>query len=305
MEAVVEARGALLFATLVIVTPVVPLFFMDSLTGSLLRPAATSYALALFASFAVALTVTPALGLLVLRSGPRAGAGSPVLGWLQRRYEGLATRSIHSPRPVVLAGAVLVVAGVAVLPFLRHTTVPEFKETDLLVEFEAAPGTSLQSMERMTTAAGRTCGRCPVSATSAPMWAGPSCPTRWRGPTPLSCGSASNPMPTTTPPWPPFRASSTATAASSPTSSPTRTTGSQSCWTPPPIPSWCASTATTPRCSAPRPARSARRSRASTAWSAPASTCPRPSPPWRSKSTCPPPSGPASSPATSAGRQPP
>ncbi len=155
LEAAVEARGALLFATLVIVAPVVPLFFMDSLTGSLLRPAATSYALALFASFAVALTVTPALGLLVLRSGPRAGDGSPALGWLQRRYEGLATRFVRSPRPVVLAGAVLVVAGVAVLPFLRQTTVPEFKETDLLVEFEAAPGTSLQSMERMTTAAGK------------------------------------------------------------------------------------------------------------------------------------------------------
>ena len=155
LEAAVEARGALLFATLVIVAPVVPLFFMDSLTGSLLRPAATSYALALFASFAVALTVTPALGLLVLRGGPRAGVGSPALGWLQRGYEGLATRFVRSPRPVALAGAVLVVAGMAVLPFLRQTTVPEFKETDLLVDFDAAPGTSLQSMERMTAAAGK------------------------------------------------------------------------------------------------------------------------------------------------------
>ncbi|MGH9036099.1 MAG: efflux RND transporter permease subunit, partial [Acidimicrobiia bacterium] len=154
LEAALEARGALLFATLVIIAPLVPVFFMDSLTGSLLRPAATSYALALFASFAVALTVTPALGLLVLRSGPLAGE-SPALGWLQRRYEGLATRFVRSPRPVVLAGVVLVVAGVAVLPFLRQTTVPEFKETDLLVDFDAAPGTSLQAMERMTAAAGR------------------------------------------------------------------------------------------------------------------------------------------------------
>ena len=55
-----------------------------------------------------------------------------------------------SPRPRVayLAVAVIALVGLAVLPFLRPSLLPTFKEPDLLIRLEAAPGTSLPAMVR-------------------------------------------------------------------------------------------------------------------------------------------------------------
>ncbi|MGH8973539.1 MAG: efflux RND transporter permease subunit [Acidimicrobiia bacterium] len=153
-QAALEARGALVFATLAVLLPVLPVFFLDNLTGSLLRPLALSYLLALAVSTAVALTVTPALALTLWRRRPPEPVDPRFLGWLQRGYDAVMVRFLRG-RPWSLAVAVVALAGVAVLPTLQRSTVPAFKETDLLIEFDAAPGTSLAAMERTTTRAGK------------------------------------------------------------------------------------------------------------------------------------------------------
>ncbi|MET0228511.1 MAG: efflux RND transporter permease subunit, partial [Actinomycetes bacterium] len=61
-----EVRSAIVYATLIDVVAVAPVFFMEGLTGAFFRPLALSYALAVLASMVVALTVTPALSLLLL-----------------------------------------------------------------------------------------------------------------------------------------------------------------------------------------------------------------------------------------------
>jgi len=48
LEASVEMRGAIVFATLIIVLAVVPVFFMQGVSGAFFRPLALSYALAVF-----------------------------------------------------------------------------------------------------------------------------------------------------------------------------------------------------------------------------------------------------------------
>jgi AcrB/AcrD/AcrF family len=70
LEASGELRRALLFATLIILLAVLPIFFMYGLSGSFFRPLAFSYALAVGTSLAVAVIVTPALGLTLLGSAP-------------------------------------------------------------------------------------------------------------------------------------------------------------------------------------------------------------------------------------------
>jgi Cu/Ag efflux pump CusA len=60
LNASLEVRGPIVYATLIIVAAAVPVFLLQGLTGAFFRPLALSYTLAIVASLVVALTVTPA-----------------------------------------------------------------------------------------------------------------------------------------------------------------------------------------------------------------------------------------------------
>ena len=69
LEAAFEVRSPLVYATVIIALAVVPLLALDGVAGSIFQPLAMSYLLAVLASMLVALTVTPALCVLLLRNG--------------------------------------------------------------------------------------------------------------------------------------------------------------------------------------------------------------------------------------------
>ena len=66
LEASIEVRSAIIYATLIDVVALLPVFLMKGLSGSFFQPLVLSYALAVMASLAVALTITPALALILL-----------------------------------------------------------------------------------------------------------------------------------------------------------------------------------------------------------------------------------------------
>src|SRR5262249_49568469 len=61
VDACLEVRAPLLYATAAIVLAVLPLLLFSGVAGSFARPVLVSYLLAVLASLAVAVTVTPAL----------------------------------------------------------------------------------------------------------------------------------------------------------------------------------------------------------------------------------------------------
>ena len=154
VEASLRVRRGALYATLIIALAVTPLFFLEGLSGEFFPDLAGAFLLALLASLGVALTVTPALSLLLL-SRASLERESPLVPWLRRRYEAALSGVIHRPRVAYLAvGAVLVVAFAAV-PFLGVSLLPTFKESELLIRWNGPPGTSLTEMNRITGLAGR------------------------------------------------------------------------------------------------------------------------------------------------------
>jgi Cu/Ag efflux pump CusA len=149
VDATLEVRGSLLYALVFVLLPVVPVFFMGDILGAFGRPLAISYAMALAASMVTALTLTPALGLLLLsRTAPARETG--FASRLHHRYEGLLSRLLATPKPALVTVGVLAVIGLIALPSLRRSSLPELKERDFLVELEAAPGTSLQKMTEIS-----------------------------------------------------------------------------------------------------------------------------------------------------------
>jgi CzcA family heavy metal efflux pump len=149
LEASLEVRGPIIYATLIIVAAAAPIYFLEGLTGSFFRPLAYSYALAVLASLLVALTVTPALALLLLHKAPLERRGSPLVRWLQRAYTAGLARVIQRPRWAYATVAVVIVAGLAVVPFLGESLFPQFKERDFLMHWVSFPGTSHPEEQRI------------------------------------------------------------------------------------------------------------------------------------------------------------
>ena len=154
LEASFEVRSAIVYATLLEVVAVAPIFMLQGLSGSFFRPLVTAYALALLASMVVALTVTPALSLIFFRSERSLRhRESPLIPPLKRAYTAVLSRIIARPRwgYVPLAGTAAL--GLAVVPLLGQSLLPEFKERDFLMHWLTRPGTSHPEMVRITTLA--------------------------------------------------------------------------------------------------------------------------------------------------------
>ncbi|MCW2838013.1 MAG: acriflavin resistance protein [Marmoricola sp.] len=161
LEASVEVRRAIVYATLINIVAITPVFFLEGLSGAFFRPLVTSYALALLASMAVALTVTPALGLLLLRRHGHIRRESPLKVLLVRWYSRVLMWLTGTARPAYLAVAGLGLLALVGTPQLGQALLPDFKERDLLMHWVTKPGTSLQEEVRITTRSAEGLGTIP------------------------------------------------------------------------------------------------------------------------------------------------
>ncbi|MCU1450039.1 MAG: acriflavin resistance protein, partial [Acidimicrobiales bacterium] len=155
LGASVEVRGAIIHATVIEVVAVVPVLFIGGVSGAFFRPLILAYALAVLASLVVALTVTPAMALILLRNAPLERHESPVVKRLHRGYERVLSPVIRTPRPAFALVALVTVAGVLVIPRLGEELFPQFKENDVLSHWLTKPGTSLTEQRRITQAVSR------------------------------------------------------------------------------------------------------------------------------------------------------
>ena len=155
LSASLEVRGAIVYATLIEVVAVVPILFLEGLSGAFFRPLVFSYAIALLVSMAVALTVTPALALIFLHKAPLERRESPLALWLQRGYGWLLTRLMTRPRAAFAPVAAMALIALLVVPGLGQSLLPDFKERDFLMHFLTKPGTSLGEEVRITTASAK------------------------------------------------------------------------------------------------------------------------------------------------------
>ena len=144
-NASIEVRSAVVYATFAVVLVFVPILTMSGVAGRLFAPLGVAYIFAILASLVVALTVTPALCLVLLGSQHFQEAEPPLVRWLKVRYVRLLRRVETNSTQVLIAVAALTVLGLAALPFMRGGFLPELKEGHLIIHMSAVPGTSLKA----------------------------------------------------------------------------------------------------------------------------------------------------------------
>src|SRR6476619_4333225 len=124
LHASLEVRSPIVYATLIIVAASIPVFLLTGLTGAFFQPLAVSYTLAIVASMAVALTLTPALCLILLRKAPVERHESPLVKRLQGGYVAALGRIAVRPRGVYAAAALVTVLGGFVASGLGQSLFP-------------------------------------------------------------------------------------------------------------------------------------------------------------------------------------
>lgn len=153
LDASLEVRSAIVNASLIEMTALLPVFFMQGLSGAFFRPLAQAYVVATLVSPLVALTVTPTFISILLDKAPAKEKLSPIIPWLHRNYHKILEKIVKKPRWAYITAVCLITAGVIVWPLLGQELLPSFKERDFLMHWLTKPGTSHPEMVRISTLA--------------------------------------------------------------------------------------------------------------------------------------------------------
>lgn len=159
IEAVCERRSATTYAMVIVVLLLLPLLLVTGVAGAFLPSLLLAYLVAITASMLTALTITPALASLLLSQTQSPHRERVLARRLRTAYASLLAGILRQGR-TLLAGValitigVLAIAGVGALPGTGEPFIPSFRERDLLIHVDGAPGTSSVEMNRIAARAG-------------------------------------------------------------------------------------------------------------------------------------------------------
>lgn len=146
-------RGPLLVGLVMAVLVMTPVLAIGGVWNAFSWRLAATYVLAAVTSMLVALIVTPALAVLLLRDGRQELRAGPLDRWIRSGADRLALPAIGKPGLVGLAAGVLAL-GAILTAWLAPSgpVLPTLQDRNVLVRVQGAPGTSLTEMNRVTSA---------------------------------------------------------------------------------------------------------------------------------------------------------
>lgn len=152
-DASIEIKGPIVLANFIIVVVFLPFFFLSGLEGRLLVPLGLAYVIAIAASLLIALTLTPSMSSVLLRSREVVlSKPSRLTIWLDRGYRKVLHVCLRVRMLVISIVVFLFIIALASLPFLGRSFLPEFNEGTLNVGLATLPGTSLEESNRLGNA---------------------------------------------------------------------------------------------------------------------------------------------------------
>jgi len=149
-NASMEVRSSVVYASFIVMLVFVPLLTLSGVAGRMFQPLGEAYILAIFASLLVALTVTPALcHILLTRWGDLSDKEPPLIRILNSIYEWALGLVSQFPKITFSGVIVFCLAGLAILPLLGGSFLPELREGHYIIHTASVPGTSIAESLRI------------------------------------------------------------------------------------------------------------------------------------------------------------
>jgi Cu(I)/Ag(I) efflux system membrane protein CusA/SilA len=143
-EASSEVRNSIVFATIIVVLVMLPLFYLGGLEGRLFIPLGISYIVSLLASLLVSLTVTPVLcSWLLAKSDVLDHPDGFLVRFLKRVDRFILNKTLDRPWPVLSSLILLLIISLALVPQMGKDFLPKFNEGTAVIGLLSQPGISL------------------------------------------------------------------------------------------------------------------------------------------------------------------
>jgi CzcA family heavy metal efflux pump len=149
LDASIEVRSAVVYATFIVAFVFIPVLTMSGLQGRLFAPLGAAYILATVASLIVALTLTPALSLLLLPQRASKAIEPAFIARLKDGYRTTLVRIGSRPRTLIVSCALFFLLAVGAYFSLGGEFLPEFREGHFVCQILGLPGTSLPETIRI------------------------------------------------------------------------------------------------------------------------------------------------------------
>ncbi|STX55483.1 Cation efflux system protein CzcA [Legionella beliardensis] len=188
-DAVLEIRGSVVYATIIISLVFLPIFFLSGIAERIFSPLAIAYIASVLGSLVVSITMVPALCYLLLvkskeksedqeislhalpqserhytveqKGKQEAETETRFVLWLKRHFLTALHWCLAHVKIVVMMALVAFLAALALLPFFGTSFLPEFHEGNFIVAMSTLPGTSLDESMRLGSQVQKTLLRYP------------------------------------------------------------------------------------------------------------------------------------------------
>lgn len=137
-----EVANPIAFAIMIIIVVFVPLFALEGLEGKLFKPMAFNISFAMAGSLVLTLTLIPVLAALILK--PKKERDTWLVRVIKARYLPLLSWSLAHKKIVVRSAVALLVASLALFPFLGKEFMPQLQEGSIMWRVTSIPSASLE-----------------------------------------------------------------------------------------------------------------------------------------------------------------
>lgn len=164
-----EVMNPIIYATLIVVLVVVPLFFLSGLSGRMFFPLGLAYLTTLLCSLVVSITLTPVLSYYLLPKAKlmQKEKDAFLLRWIKIVDTRMLRFVLRHPLKILFVSGLLIASSFLGFFYMGGEFLPPFNEGTYTVNIISAPGTGLKESNRLGTLSERSFLEIPEIASTA------------------------------------------------------------------------------------------------------------------------------------------